>query len=213
MTAKEKSTAPDPWQSFLGKLSPAAKHGVQQLPTETPVCDEETSDYSSFRKRLSESGRERLDQLVPSEPVPIEVEPAEEAHRYYAVETADGEWPVLKGYHTIEELTKHIASLEGQDIVVMAFHGVYLPFTEGNPRYLFLADGAHAIEVTERAKPHLVESEFLQELEVQSDGFLGPDHLCHSQGITRPVVVKHKRKARDDDDDDDEDDEEEDAMT
>jgi hypothetical protein len=123
------------------------------------------------------------------------------------VECAEGQFPVLRLFSTLEGLVERMQSLEGRDVAVWPFWGVPLPFSQGPNRVLILPDD-QAITIDKRQRVVDIDED---DIILQEDGFLGLPELS----IAPPSYVKEDEEraaamqeaaanaAVDDDEDDD----------
>jgi hypothetical protein len=205
------------WEAWRGGLSAEARKTVCPEPqTPLPVepvapAGDEVDQYAAFRRNLSPEAREAVDGLVHAEPT-VEERSDQEAVRYCLLECQDGEWPVLRTFKTAEQLARRMGALEGEDMVLVPLFGVPLKFTMGKQRYLYLPDGETAVTVplVERGPVKVVDASLVGELEIQTDGFVGPPalaetHLDEDDDAPRERVPSYGQPDDDDDDDDDDD--------
>lgn len=88
------------------------------------------------------------------------------------VECPEGDMPVLRQFRDAVALARHLGRLDGKDVVVWAFHGVFLPVTKGSPRLVVLPDGtAVTVPRVPGEEPQIVPDPHADR---QEDGYLGP---------------------------------------
>lgn len=94
------------------------------------------------------------------------------AWRYHLAQAPDGEPLFLSSYSKLIDLQKGIAALEGKDVIAFAFLGVLLPVTVGPNRRLKTPSGLYAL-----TPPFAAVTDTGEDLELQTNGFMGPDDL------------------------------------
>jgi hypothetical protein len=183
-----KEVPPPAWSEWASGLSRAARKALEptsRLPVPAPVQDAHEAEFLSLRAGLTRAAREALDGMAASPPSYQQADAR--LARPCLVEAPDGDWPLLRQFHSLEDLVRRLGQLEGEDVVAWAFFGIPLPFTRGPQRYLALPDGVRAITVPLyeggpiRAVPL---QDVLDTLGVQEDGFLGPPELSDTRIVT-----------------------------
>lgn len=211
----------DLWSTWTKSL-PAASRQLFDVPTTDDV--EGDAEFEAFRGALGSFG----DKLGPCDAASMS---SEKPPRYGMIECWNGAWPVLRVFVNPYDMAKRLGAIDGQDVVVWAFWGSEIVFTEGPLRYLILPDGTSlTVPRYQGMKIQRVDSSLVAGVSLQGDGFLGPPELARPAGIAEqleadfkpdyddddpppaPTQRKRKRKKSDDVDDDDADDDEEDAA-
>lgn len=197
------------WEYFLASLpastSKALSTGSAALvqPVEAEVIPDEAMDlYAAFLATLPQSAREQLQQKSPTPPPEAAVDLR--TAQFFILECTDGAWPVVKTCRSAEALAKRISELEGTDTVVVPLYGLPMQFTKGPQRYLFLPGRKKAIQVPmyKGGPIKTVTADLLNGMEIQKDGYLGPDELV--QGIDLDEELVPVTPAVDEEDEDDE---------
>lgn len=216
---KKDEGKPDAFQEIMATLSSRALAGVEHqtrhilTPTaEAPPLDDERDDFEREFSSLSERTQRQFDDDVAASTVEP-IEPDVGAAKYCTIESPDGEFGVLRGFKTPEEVAIHLGKLEGKDTTVHVVYGIPMRFTAGPQRYLMLPDGQQAIMIpTYPGGPtKVVEANLLEDLEVQEDGFVGPPELVNTPEMPEkePKKKKGKKQAKYGPDDEDDDESEE----
>jgi hypothetical protein len=95
---------------------------------------------------------------------------------YCAVKSPDGEFPTAHVFQRPESLARFVSALDGQDVCVWIFYGLPVPVTKGPNRALILPDDTY-LPLDETVQRFEADPDTL---EIQEDGFLGPEALSIS---------------------------------
>lgn len=211
------------WKSWLAQLTSSAQRAALRaenaLPADTrPTLDSLELDKAADADKHTSAVAAYFEKLSPEPEEEIPLPP--DKVNYFLVESPEGEYPTLRAFRGPKALAARLGSLEGRNIIAWAFYGTHLPLTKGKQRYLLLPDGVGAIQVPIYAggPAAIVDASLLEDLEMQSDGYLGDPAMFNEQAAlappqsfktVTPVSVK-TIPSRDEDDEDDEDDDDDD---
>ena len=183
-----KQTQPDKaaqtWEYFLASLPSSVSKALtvgsapMVMPTDAEVMGDEASDrYAAFLETLPQTAQEQLRQKTPLPPPETRADPR--TAQFMMLECPDSSWPVVKTFKSAEAMAKRISELEGTDTVVVPLYGLMMQITKGPQRYLFLPGRKQAIQVPMYKGGPLksVAADLLTSLELQKDGYLGPEQI------------------------------------
>lgn len=210
MNKQPSDKASQAWEYFLDSL-PASTRKVMAagsapmvLPVEAEVVtDEDTDRYNAYLETLPQSAREQMQKKASPPPPETEVDPR--TAQFLMIECSDGAWPVMRTCRNAEAAAKRLSELDGTDTVVMVMYGLSMQFTKGPQRYLFLPGRKKAVQVPmyKGGPTKTVTADLLSSMEIQKDGYLGPDELLQGIDLTEELVpVAPAVDAEDDEEDD-----------
>lgn len=192
-----KEAKPKPQETFFSNLSEKAQQALsgKSSPIEyeplAPDMELSPNALSALRAPIENS-------IVPDQLIA----------RYGCVVMAAGEYPVLHLFTTQTALVNFISEKEGQDVAISLFYGLPILMTKGPNRYLVLPGGTQAICIPRNPvkKVQMVDATLLDSVEIQEDGFLGPEAFITTYQ-DRAVKEDEEPMPGEEDDDDDEDEE------
>ena len=185
------------WDRFRSGLPEATRQAMQQSATARPTnLDADELDFKNIRETLPANIQEGLDSQVEVSDATFVGEP-----RFCLCEMPEGEFPRVKIFKSAEAMVRYIGQVEGQELSVWPFYGIPLRMTKSDAksslRYVYMPGELEAAIVpkSKREKYEMVDSELIDHLDYQDDGWLGDPAVA--EGVSESYYDRHKKKRSD----------------